>query len=224
MKKSSKKSSKIGERGDSITRQHGNLTVTAWQDNQVVTVMSTMCDPTKTASVTRTLKNNTEISVPCPLAIKNYNLFMGGVDYNDQLRKYYHFRLKSRKFYKYIFWFLVELCIVNAYIMCKDHTHLTKLDLKEFRSKLATELIGSYCSRKRRGRPSSAPPPKRFSVVEHWPTRGAERSHRCHYCQTHLSRRRESVWKCQQCNVFLCHNGKEDDCFFNYHYNHINQH
>ena len=65
---------------------------------------------------------------------------MGGVDYNNQLRKYYHFRLKSRKFYKYIFWFLVELCIVNAYIMCEDHTHLTKLDLKEFRSMLATEL------------------------------------------------------------------------------------
>ena len=137
-------------------------------------MISTMCDPTKTTSVTRTLKNNTKITVPCPLAVRNYNRFMGGVDYSDQLRKYYHFRLKSRKFYKYIFWFLVELCIVNTYIMCKDHTDLTKTNLKEFRSKQ-----------------------KCFSVIEHWPTRGAERSHRCHYCQTHLSRRRESVWKCQ---------------------------
>ena len=114
-----------------------------------------MCDPTKTTSVTRTLKNNTKITVPCPLAVRNYNRFMGGVGYSDQLRKYYHFRLKSRKFYKYIFWFLVELCIVNTYIMCKDHTDLTKTNLKEFRSKLATDLIGSYCSRKRCGKCSS---------------------------------------------------------------------
>ena len=148
---------------------------------------------------------------------------MNGLDYNDQLRGYYLFRIKSRKLYKYIFWFIVQLCITNAYILCKHHTSLTIPNMKDFKSKLANEIIGSFCRRKRRGRPSLAPPPKKFLLIEHWPTRGAEKSHRCHYCHKNFSRRRETVWRCQQCQVFLCHNGREDDCFFHYHYGQANQ-
>lgn len=81
---------------------------------------------------------------------------------------------------------------------------LTVSNMKEFRSRLADALIGSFCGRKRRGRPSLAPPPKHFAPVDHWPTRGAEKAHRCHYCHTQLSRRRETVWRCQQCEKFLC--------------------
>ena len=211
------KKSKIGERGDSITRQSGNLTVTAWQDNKVVNVISTLSDPNKMSDVQRKLKDGHSITVPCPESVSSYNKFMGGVDRNDQLRKYYHFRLKSRKFYRYIFWFLVELSITNAFILCKNHTHLNITGMNNFKSKLADALIGSFSGRKRRGRPSLAPVPKKFSVVDHWPTRGAEKSHHCHYCQVHLKKRRETVWRCQTCEKFLCHTGREDDCFYAFH-------
>ena len=46
---------------------------------------------------------------------------MGGVDRGDQLRGYYHVRLKCVKNYKYIFWFLFEVAVTNAYIL----THYT---------------------------------------------------------------------------------------------------
>ena len=49
---------------------------------------------------------------------------MGGVDQNDQLRGYYNVRLKCRKYYKYIFWFLFDLAITNSYILTKRHTDL----------------------------------------------------------------------------------------------------
>ena len=88
---------------------------------------------------------------------------MGGVDHNDQLRGYYHVRLKCRKFYKYIVWFLFDVAIVNSFILCKHFTHLGITDLKTFRTELAKSLIGSYCSRKHPGRPTQAtPPPKQF--------------------------------------------------------------
>ena len=45
------------------------------------------------------------------------NCFMGGVDRNDQVRTFYHVRLKCRKYYKYIFGFLFEVSIANAYII-----------------------------------------------------------------------------------------------------------
>ena len=54
-----------------------------------------MSDPTSnTNTVKRTQKDGTKISVPCPKVIKDYNINMGGVDYNNQLRGYYSLRLK----------------------------------------------------------------------------------------------------------------------------------
>ena len=35
------------------------------------------------------------------MCIVDYNQFMGGVDKGDQYRKYYHVRVKSRKYSKY---------------------------------------------------------------------------------------------------------------------------
>ena len=33
-------------------------------------------------------------------------------DKNDQLRKYYHVALKCWKFYRYVFWFLLEVSVI----------------------------------------------------------------------------------------------------------------
>ena len=160
LKKYSKKTNKIGGRGQSVIRQ----SVTAWQDNRTVMVISTVSDPTQTTSVTRTQKDGTKMNVTCPHAAWAYNKYMGGLDYNDQLRAYYSFRIKSRKFYKYLFWFLVELAITNAYILCKHFTDLKISSMKDFRSQLASELIGTFSGRKRRGRPSLITTPKKNQV------------------------------------------------------------
>ena len=44
----------------------------------------------------------------CPESVFDYNCFMGGVDRGDELRQYYHVRVKSCRSYEYIFWFLFE--------------------------------------------------------------------------------------------------------------------
>ena len=89
---------------------------------------------------------------------------MGGVDHSDQLRNYYALRLKSHKFYKYIFWFICDVTITNAYILTKylpvtdDKTHL------QFRIDLAKQLIGEYMGKKLAGRPSSS---SSLSITRH---------------------------------------------------------
>ena len=75
--------------------------------------------------VKQRLKNGTRISVPCPKSIQLYNTFMGEVDLNDQLRGYYSVRLKGCKYYKYLWWFLFDIAITNAYILSKLHSNLT---------------------------------------------------------------------------------------------------
>ena len=168
------------ERGESRTCQSNNLTVSLWQDNKPVTVIATNSDPTQMDSVSRKHKDGSSHSYQCPPAIAEYNKKMGGVDNNDQLRRYYHVRLKCRKYYKYIFWFLFDLMVTNSFILCRDFTDLPYKSVKEFRVALAKELIGNYASRKRPGRPRHTPAARRFCQA-HFPTRGAENGRRCHH-------------------------------------------
>ena len=91
--------------------------------------------------------------------------------------------------------------------------------VKAFRTELAKGLIGEYSSRKRSGRPTLNLA-KRFCAA-HFPMRGSERVHRCHFRHTYNHQRHETVWYCQDCDWFLCHNGREDDCFLLYHTHHV---
>ena len=80
-----------------------------------------------------------------PAAI-SYNKNMGGVDLNDQHRKYYVVGRKSRKWWRYILWFLVGVSIVNGHILeseALNHCSKTQLD---FRLELAKILISNFSS------------------------------------------------------------------------------
>ena len=209
----------LGERGKSKTYQHGNLTATVWQDKKPVPVVATNSDPTLPTQVLRKNKDGSKSVVVCPQSQEKYNEFMGGVDHSDQLRGYYNVRLKCRNFYKYVHWFLFDIAVTNSYILFSKFTEDRDIhvpDLKTFRVDLARSLIGDYCSRKRPGRPSLTAPVKRFCQA-HFPTRGAEKGRRCYYCYNYNHVRHETVWYCRDCDHFLCHNGRDNDCFLLYH-------
>ena len=70
-------------------------------------IMYTNSDPQCVTSVPRRQTNGSRKEVSCPLAITSYNKNMAAVDKGDQSRGYYHCRIKSRKFYKYIYYFLL---------------------------------------------------------------------------------------------------------------------
>ena len=128
-------------RGDSLILQKGCITATSWQDNKIFTVMSTNCQPNQGETVLRRQRNGSRVALPCPTAVVLYNAYMGGVDRGDQLRGYYSCRSRSHKFYKYVFYFLVDTAITNAYIL---HTkfvpsHAYK-HVKDFRVDLAEGL------------------------------------------------------------------------------------
>ena len=80
-------------------------------------MMYTNSDPQSVTSILRQQSDGSKEEVECPLALKSYNKYMGGVDRGDQLRGYYRCKVKSRKFYKYIFYFLIDVAITNAFIL-----------------------------------------------------------------------------------------------------------
>ena len=113
-------------------------------------------------------------------------------------RLYYQVRMKCRKNYKYIFWFLFDVAITNAFIHSRysvNTTNATADSMKMFRIKLAQQLIGTYNSRKRPGRPRQPV----HTHLTHVPPKGTSR--RCKYCTTVVipPQQRECVWHCPDC-------------------------
>ena len=131
-----------------------------------------------------------------------------------------------------MFWFLLDVVVTNSYIL--SHYAITtnpgaisKQSLKNFRLKLASQLIGSYCSRVRVGRrrlhslplpPSTGEPSQQRPLLNHLP-----RKARCLYCCKirRPTQRRETVWYCPECEGQppLCLSGHNDgsDCYSLWH-------
>ena len=198
--------------------QADNISASAWLDRKLVTVMASGCDSMEVGTVLRTQKDGSRKEVSCPIALVKYNQYMGGVDHGDQLRGYYQYHLKCRKFYKYIAYFLFEVSVTNSFILFEMKNE-TKMCLKTFREKLALELIGDYCSRQRVGRGGGRYLPQ--LSVHHFPRKKptSEKGKKRGKCSLCLSKkkRRDTPWYCSNCSVWLCHTGMNDDCFLKYH-------
>ena len=184
--------------------------------------MSTTSQPSATGTVLRRQKDGTRISVPCPESIIIYNRYMGGVDRGDQLRGYYNCKVKSRKFYKYIFYFLFDVSITNAFILYKNFRSSPAFNtIKKFRLQLARELIGEYTTRRRAGPGGGVirPLPLQYFPlkVDKEPSEPERKRRRCARCSQH-KKRTQTTWFCRECGVFLCHTGdSHTDCFLKWH-------
>ena len=66
-----------------------------------------------------------------PDVVVVYNSGMNGVDVNEQCRSYYPPGTTSRKWWKYLFWFLLNLSMENGFILEKwtGKTQRCQLDL-----------------------------------------------------------------------------------------------
>lgn len=76
----------------------------------------------------------------CPLAIHDYSRYMGGVDLADQLYKYYCLQRKSSKWTKKLFWYLLELMKLNAFVMFNSKQK-KKMTLYDFSLQLIDQII-----------------------------------------------------------------------------------
>ena len=73
---------------------------------------------------------------------------MAGVDRHDQLSSYYRIGIGSHKWWRYVFFFLVNTAVTNAWILWKkadEHpNNMKKFDQMKFRLHLADQLRGGY--------------------------------------------------------------------------------
>ena len=198
------------------------MSASAWLDRKLVTIMSTNCQPDASGTVLRGMQDGSRCHAPSPSSC----ITPTWVEWTEGIS--YVATTKSRKFYKYIFYFLLDVAITNAFILTKHHTaNGSKMTIKDFRLQLASQLIGEYCSRRRRGRTSSSIRPlplRHFPIKINEETNPAKRRRgNCAQCRQTNNKRMNTSWFCRECSKWLCHSGDPDDCFMRWHRNHVSQ-
>ena len=86
-----------------------------WHDKRPISFICTNSNPEMGTAMRRTKDGPMEKQIPTP--VLNYNANMGGVDLNDQLLTYYPIGRKSYKWWWCCFWYLLELSILNAFLL-----------------------------------------------------------------------------------------------------------
>jgi hypothetical protein len=190
--------------------QQEELGALVWKDRRAVYMITTHRSPD--AITYLSCKGNTEQKA-IPTAALDYNKYKGGVDTVDQMRESYSIGRKSKKWWPNIVWWLIDMCIINAYSLYNSQQQV-KIRQLEFREQLMQELVERYGQeRSCRGRPPSIP--RIHPQPGHWPHHTTE-DHDCAYCSDEPECRRRSRFQCKLCRVHLC----IDPCFELYHTQH----
>ena len=87
-------------------------------DKRPVAVLSTIHDDSMLEKRRRTKSCDGGVEVVRkPTVIEEYNSHMGGVDRADQLITYYGYPHHSKKWWKRVFFHLLDTALVNSYIL-----------------------------------------------------------------------------------------------------------
>jgi len=202
--------------------QHEYVTAVVWQDKRVV-LLSTNSDPWTDGSVTRkTEKGNEEIEIACPQAVINCTKQMGGVDVSDQKHEYYGVGQSSKKWWKFILHFVLNVCPVNYFILydLTNHPPSTAHGNRQLtlRQNLVRQLIGTFTFSKCTGRKRSLPIGTAFPNLFHTLQKVSGRAKVCALCtekkkKAPSGRGKQTTYKCKQCDLPLC----RVRCFLEYH-------
>ncbi len=102
----------------SDTIDDGAITCLKWKDKREVNMLSTFHSDSMIDKRRRSRTVSGEIeTIKKPHMVEDYNKHMGGVDMSDQFVLYYGYAHRNNKWWKRVFFHLLDLCIVNAHIL-----------------------------------------------------------------------------------------------------------
>lgn len=200
------------KRGESLYRQSDNMYCVTWKDTKNVYMLSTVPTTNASEQVNRMVKKDgkwTKISIDRPNIVGLYNKYMGGVDLADKKIVCYKRQTKSLKWYHKVMWYMVDIAILNAYIVYTSVPKNKNVKLRDFREALCTSLIGGRNYRKG-GHVAILDDHQRFNRnLNHAPIKMATSS----TCKVHAERV-DTIYTCAVCNIRMC----PDPCFARFHY------
>lgn len=123
-----------------------DVAMVSWMVNKVVNLMSTFVGSQPVEKNSRyARKTNTREQIDCPKIVKCYNQHMGGVDWKDSHFGRHKISMKSKKWYFRIFYHLVDMTVINTWIVQNKVLEIKKkpkdmVTLGDFREMLAETL------------------------------------------------------------------------------------
>ena len=144
-----------------------------------------------------------------PLVAHQYNCTYG---HTNSYRAKYKFGRNSKKAWKYIFYFLIDAAIVNAFLLYKVNstycTNIERYDKFSFHLKIGHSLIGWFSSRKHDyswistlvNNPSNVLMHEYVHINAKWVKRCASHSK----VEANTKKFYETIYGCKSCNVHLC--------------------
>ena len=183
-----------------------------WADKRQVSMLSTVHDDSMLTKTRRTrLVEGGREDVRKPVMIEQYNKYMGGVDKSDQLLSYYGLSHRTVKWWRRAFFHLLDLAIVNAYIMYSEAPHTGRpLTHEQFRIELSKGLLTSVAVNVMEDAPQSTGPsarplpPLARLTERHFPGRLPRQSN-CAVCSGKKGRgRKTTTYMCKECNLPMC--------------------
>ncbi|XP_013407355.1 piggyBac transposable element-derived protein 4-like [Lingula anatina] len=219
---------KFKQSGEHLKLQKGDIMAVSWcEKKRKVSVLSSANDVGDIQLDRPGKRRQPRQSYPKPIAIQDYSNNYNGVDKSDQLRSYYGIANKAKKWWKYIFWFICDVTMVNSFIL---YTHApggprrNPMSHLEFHLDVAKGLIGQFTSRKRQLILARSPPTiKRPADHEPSKVKTKRGKRNCVYCSrlgitTSSGNHIQTSWECTTCAVALC---KDKGCFARFH-NYVN--
>jgi hypothetical protein len=205
--KAAKKSLKEGEWK---AWQRGHLGCIVWRDKKPVLMLSTHHKVDDMVTFEQDRGPNRPTSVTKPQVALDYNQGKCHVDTVDQLRQYYAMQRKSKKDWPSLAWWLVDMCIINAYTLwCLDtKADITQLD---FRHTLLQQIAAAYPPHPIHAHHAAPLPPNR-PRSGHFPVASLTQ-HDCTHCSARPQKRTRTGYGCESCGVYLC----AAPCFGQYH-------
>lgn len=203
--------SKKIKKGELVAFQRGKVLAIRWKDKRDVSILSTIHNPEmKTVNIRGEQKKK-------PLAVISYNDTMGGVDRVDQhIATNPVTRKRGKKYYKKIFFHLLELALWNAFVLFKKTggrknaldfriAVIEKMTAKHHREEFSPKASGCPSTSTNLSRltgqhfPSLIPP----TAKKQNPTRMCGMCSRVRDVKGKKTRR-ESRYMCEDCDVALC--------------------
>ncbi|GBL88665.1 hypothetical protein AVEN_219269-1 [Araneus ventricosus] len=172
------------------------------------------------------------VAVECPSIIDKYNTTMGCVERSLQTRNYCNRLSRASKWWRYLFWFLFDSCLNNAFIAYaltnmprnKSPKRLLHFKLDVIDEILNCMVVNSLRNRSLNLRSSTSEPPSRpdsnpatSSTLAHQKVKIKGRKQTCKRC-TKLKRKTaanyyvQNSYMCNTCQICLC-----VSCFGVYH-------
>ena len=203
-----------------------------WVDNKVVAMLTTIDNANDRVQVTRKTKTagvwSTKV-VPQPQVISNYNNYMNAVDRSDQLLATNNVLRKCMKWWKTLFFHLIDIAVVNSFILFKEHKAQSNNEalhrpvsysLTHFREEIVRQLCGfpEYDVPPTNATVKPAPPnPGQFETV-HVPVFSTARR-RCVVCyrRDQSDCKVSSYCSAPQCEGKYMHVTTEKNCFREFH-------